>query len=224
MSNPTTWMYNAVKTFTDARTAAVEAYQKRMKELTDMKGSKYFIDEKAKAVKARDMAIEQARLECRKSLSGTFKTMRDNNAKRGIKPPTEEQLRTLQMLQMREHVTETELQAAANAMNGNGSALQVVQEIARKHGLHGIDYRTEANDFSIQQASDEIDKLASACNRILETSARRAAYLGAKQNSAVHGVEFDEYALPQEEPFKSENDFALRMGYGDRLRNAVHGG
>lgn len=222
--NPTTWMYNAVKTFTDTRTAAVEAYQKRMKELTDMKGSKYFIDEKAKAVKARDMAIEQARLECRKSLSGTFKTMRENNSKRGLKPPTEEQLRTLQMLQMREHITETELQAAANAMNGNGSALQIIHEIARKHGITGIDYRSEANDFSIQQASEQIDQLAAACNRILETGARRAAYLGAKKSHEWHGTDFDEYALPQEEPFKSENDFALRMGYGDRLRNAVEGG
>jgi hypothetical protein len=223
MTNPTTLMYNAVKTFTDARTAAVETYQKRMQALTDMKGSKYFIDEKAKAVKARDLAIEQARLECRKSLSDTFKIMRENNAKRGMKPPTEEQLRTLQMLQMRQHITETELQAAANAMNGNGSALQVVQEIARKHGLHGIDYRTEANDFSIQQAADEIDRLASACNRIMETSAKRAAYLGARKNHEWHGTEFDEYALPQEEPFKSANDFSVRMGYGDRLRNAVAG-
>lgn len=216
-------MYNAVKTFTDTRTAAVEAYLKRMKELTDTKGSKYYIDEKAKAVKARDNAIEQARLECRKSLSGTFKIMRENNSKRGMKPPTEDQLRTLQLLQMRENVTRDELQAAANAMNGNGSALQVVQEIAHKNGILGIDYRKDANDFSIQQANEQIDQLANACKRILETGAKRAAYLGAKNNQAWHGVEFDEYALPQEEPFKSENDFALRMGYGDRLRNAVEG-
>ena len=221
--NPTTSVYNAIKTFTDARIEAVEAYKKRMQALTDMQGSKYFIDEKAKAVKARDLAIEQARLECRKSLSASFKTMRDNNNRRGMKPPTEEQLRTLQMLQMREHITEAELQAAANAMNGNGSALQVIHEIARKHGINGIDYRTEANDFSIPQAAEQIDTLASHCNRILETSARRAAYLGARMNHNVHGTDFDEYALPQEEPFKSENDFALRMGYGDRLRNAVEG-
>ena len=221
--NPTTSVYNAIKTFTDARTEAVEAYQKRMQALTDMQGSKYFIDEKAKAVKARDLAIEQARLECRKSLSGTFKTMRENNAKRGLKPPTEEQLRTLQMLQMRQHITETELQAAANAMNGNGSALQIIHEIARKHGINGIDYRAEANDFSIQQASEQIDALASACNRILESSAKRSAYLAARHNHSVYGTEFDEYALPQEDLFKSENDFEVRMGYGDRLRNAVGG-
>ena len=87
---PTTWLYNAMKKFTDARAAAREEYLQRMKQIADTKGSKYYIDESKKAESRKNNAIEQARMECRQSLAGTFKTMYANNEKRKMQPPTQE--------------------------------------------------------------------------------------------------------------------------------------
>lgn len=219
---PTTWLYNAMKKFTDARAAAREEYLQRMKQLADTKGSKYYIDESQKAESRKNNAIEQARMECRQSLAGTFKTMYENNQKRKMQPPTQEQLNILQMLQMREKVTADELQQAANAMNGNGAALQILYELAQKHETyHMADIRQEANEFSIAQGKEEIDRLAAECKRILETGARRGAFLGAQYNNRIHGTAMNEEELPQMPLFASESDFERRMGYGDRLRNAV---
>lgn len=219
---PTTWLYNAMKKFTDTREAARLEYVQRMEALADAKGSKYYIDEKNKAESRRANIVEQARLECRQSLQGTFKTMRENNSKRPMQPPTEEQLRILEMLKMRESVTADELQQAANAMNGNGAALQLLYEFGRKMDVRNMsDIRRDANEFSIAQAEDEINRIAGECRRILETGARRGAYLGAQFNERLHGIPMNEDALPQIEPFTTEHEFETRMGYGDRLREAT---
>lgn len=221
-SYPTTWLYNAMKKFTDTREAARLEYVQRMKALEDAKGSKYYIDEKNKAASRRENIVEQARLECRQSLAGTFKTMRENNSKRPMQPPTDEQLRILELLKMRDNVTAGELQQAANAMNGNGAALQLLYEFARKMEIHNMaDIRQDANEFSIAQAEDEINRIAGECRRILETGARRGAYLGAQYNARQHGIPVDEDSLPQIEPFTTEHEFETRMGYGDRLREAT---
>ena len=219
---PTSWLYNAIKKFTDTREAARQEHMQRIQQLESAKGSKYYIDEKSKADRRQANIVEQARMECRQSLASTFKIMKENNSKRGMQPPTEEQLRILQMLKMRENVTADELQQAANAMNGNGAALQLLYEFAQKAGIHALsDIRQDANEFSIKQADDEINRIMNQCKGILETGARRAAFLAAQHNEKHAGIPMNEDALPQEDLFSSESDFERRMGYGDRLREAV---
>lgn len=221
---PTKWLYDAMRKFTDTREAARQEHMKRMKEIETAKGSQYYIDEKKKADSRRANIVEQARLECRQSLAGTFKIMRENNRKRPMQAVTDEQMRILEMMKMRENPTEDELQQAANSMNGNGAALQMLFEIAQKKGIHGLsDIRKEANEFSITQANEEIDRIANACGKILETSAKRSAFLYSRYNERMHGQSMDEDSLPQIEPFTSESDFERRMGYGDRLREATAG-
>lgn len=213
-------IYEAMKKFTDTRAAARDKYLETMRPLADARGSKYYTDAEAAAAKLRADTVDAAARECRAVLNDEFKAMQERNHKRQMTPPTEEQLRILQLLQMREHVTAEELDTAANAMQGNGAALEVVQDIAHKHEILR-NYRQEADVFGIAQADEAIRELAAGCRRLLESPAQRGALLAQQMHQRMHGGTYNEDDLPQVPLFESESQFESFMGYGDRLKNAT---
>lgn len=125
----------AIIRFQDARNSAQAEYEEHAAELERYKGSKFYEDELAKAKAGLDARIAEARQECTTSVNNALEAMRKALQNRKLKPPTQEQLAILQALKMRETITQDELDQAAQSMGGNGLALGVVQEIARKQGI-----------------------------------------------------------------------------------------
>ena len=115
----TTNLYRAVADFMTARSEAVEEYLLMTRRYASAKGSQMYIDKMDEAAKKRDKAISNAQSIAKREIRETLLAMVDKADKIKMQPPTEEQLRILQMLNLKERVTEAECVGAANAMEGN---------------------------------------------------------------------------------------------------------
>ena len=234
----TEYLYQAMKKYQDARSAARDEYMQTMKRLESSKGSAYYDEQREKAMKKRNDTVAAAQAECMKTVDNALSCMRTAISGRKMEAPTEEMLRILQMLSMRTSVTKAELDTAANAMNGNSTALAVLEDIARKHEVLGVNYASMCNNgLSPTKATETLREITKALgHRINDTvGASRAAQLAAAyherrfgtgtpaQNwetanasvySAASGkpgqrVELDD--LPQEAAYEGERDFFSRM-------------
>lgn len=204
----TEYLYNAMKRFTEARAAARETYMQTMKPYQGAKGSPFYTEQQKKALKIRNDAVEAAKAECIKTVDDALSLMRRTSSNRPMTAPTEEQLRILQMLKMRKTVTPAELQTAANAMNGNGAALAVIQEISREQNHTPHNYTAMSTDgLPASAAEDAIKLLREACAGILESGLTRAKRIASEYHARIYGENVAPDDLPQEKPYSSERDF-----------------
>lgn len=207
----TEYLYNAMKRFTEVRAAAREAYIQTMKPYESAKGSSFYTEQQEKALKIRNDTVEAAKAECIKTVDNALSLMRRTNNNRPMTAPTEEQLRILQMLKMRKTVTPAELQTAANAMNGNGSALAVIQEIAREQKCVTHNFTAMSTDgLPASAAEDAIKSLQGACADILESSVTIARRIASEHHARMYGGNVAPDDLPQEKLYSSERDFYER--------------
>ena len=211
----TTNLHRAVADFMTARAEAVEEYLLMTRRYASAKGSQMYIDKMDEAAKKRDKAISNAQSIAKREIRETLLAMVDKADKIKMQPPTEEQLRILQMLNLKERVTEAECVGAANAMEGNATALALVDELAKKSGvLHTSFARSLAvKAYDPATARQAIKELAEACYEIVNntTGASKVALLTKQRHQRQYGGTFDPYELPQEEPFKDESDFYEQM-------------
>lgn len=132
-------------------------------------------------------ALEAARAVARPEFARIIEGMRAKLAAPSMEPPTAEQLRTLQLLELRGEVDSSEIEAAAKVMGNNDSALRALRDIlARKGRTLPVGTRT-----FVQQARDAVDALQRAANSLLAWDGRErqqvvSDYLAAR-NSYLWG-------------------------------------
>ena len=211
----TTRIYRTVATFMQARSDAIEEYQKTAKRYASAKGSELYTVEMANARKTRDKAISDAQFIAKQEIRETLKAMAEKADKIKMQAPSEEQIRLLELLKMKDRLTEAECTGAANAMNGNATCLALVDELARKSGVLHASYVNSlaVKTYSPETARMTIKALGESCFNIVNntTGASKPALLAKEWHAARHGGEFDPYELPREEPFKDESDFYEQM-------------
>lgn len=219
-------LYRAMKKFTDARAAARDAYLKTAKKYESDKGSTYYRDKMNQAMNDRRGAVDVARAEAARTIDDMIKGMYLHASKHKMQAPTDEQLRILTALKLRDRLTLNELEQAANAMDGNGAGLAIIEEIAQKHSIPHPNYNALARDgLSSDAARKAIDSLGESCKRILNgTGATRAAEANiARQNMLGYNIDPDTQL--QEPPYESEADFYgrnINMPY-EVFADAVNG-
>lgn len=229
----TEYLYQAMKKYQTARSAARDDYMQTMKNLENAKGSVYYDEQREKAIKKRNDAVAAAQVECTKTVDNALAYMRSAISSRKMEAPTDDMLRILQMLSMRTSITKAELDTAANAMNGNSTALAVLEDLARKHEVLGVNYASMCNNgLSPERATQTLREITKTlAHRINDTvGASRAAQLAAAYHERRYGsgtpardfestlassyhakkptgkpVDLDD--LPQEAPYQSEQDF-----------------
>lgn len=211
----TTNLYRTVAAFMLARSEAIEEYRLMTRRYEAARGSKLYDDKMAEARKKRDKTISDAQFIAKQEIRETLKAMAEKADKIALQAPTAEQIRLLQLLKMKDRLTEAECTGAANAMNGNAACLALVDELARKSGVLHTSY---VNSLAVKTYSPEtarltIKELGESCYSIVNntTGARKPALLAKQWHQNVHGSTFDPYELPQEEPFKDESDFYEQM-------------
>ena len=229
MIKNTDLFYTRAKEYQGKRAAIVDEYEKRMKALEDAKGSKYFTDEAKKAEDKRDEALTALKDEYNGYFNIAFDAMRKANAARKMTPPTEEELRTLQLLKMKDKPTEAELAAAANTLKGNVTCLSVLTEIAHNAGyMRGYMGYSETKEMPVEEAEAAIKGLASSVRDFMDFDTPRAARLAMNHHSTLYGVNPDATPLPKRPLFEDKAGCfyeVARMG-GDSLeafKNAVDG-
>lgn len=213
----------AIIRFQDARNSAQAEYEKRVAELARYKGSEFYAEELAKAKAGLDARIAEARQECTTSVNSALEAMRKALQNRRMNPPTQEQLAILQALKMRETITQDELDQAAQSMGGNGLALGVVQEIARKQGIFR-GYASLATEYPTNAALEAIQALSHQASEFMRSDRSRGAERAARYAHEHYGAPIGE--LPKRPDLKNERE-ALEMGVPnsdvERFCDAVNG-
>lgn len=142
--NNTRNLYTKAKEYQDKRKAIVDAYEGRLASLERMRGSEYYEDEAKKAEEDRDTAIASLKAEYMPGFAGILQEMKAVSGRRGTPAPTEEELRIVQALKLRDfesmrnmnkNVVAEELNQIAQAVKGNALCLSIVQDVARKNGI-----------------------------------------------------------------------------------------
>ena len=229
MIKNTDLFYTRAKEYQGKRAAIVDEYEKRMKALEDAKGSKYFTDEAKKAEDKRDEALTALKDEYNGYFNIAFDAMRKANAARKMTPPTEEELRTLQLLKMKDKPTEAELAAAANTLKGNVTCLSVLTEIAHNAGyMRGYMGYSETKEMPVEEAEAAIKGLASSVRDFMDYDTPRAARVAQNHHETLYGVNPNATPLPKRPLFEDKAGCfyeVARMG-GESLeafKNAVDG-
>lgn len=171
----TDWYFMRAKEYQDKRGAIIETYEKRLASLEDHKGSKYYADEVKKAQDKRDAALAPLKEEYMGYFQGILGAMKRANANRKMNPPTEEQLRTLQLLKMKEAPSYEELRAAANTMKDNATCLSILTEIAHKAGhMKGFSHLGDAA-LSTETVDNLLKEMAISTRDFLDFDTSRVA-------------------------------------------------
>ena len=149
--------YHYAKAFQDARQKAKEEYQQTAESMKRYSGSEYFRTEMKKAKEKLDASIQQAKDYYSPYLMDAIRSMKEQNDKRSVKAPTQDQLAILSALKMRDKISSEELKQAANAMMDCPVAFDVIREIAQKNGVYVR--MPETNTYSIDSVSDILKTL-----------------------------------------------------------------
>lgn len=115
--------------------AAVEKRDKELARLEKYEGKRAEEEREAARVKFNE-AVGVAREEARARFGQAIEAMKSKAEAVGqvMEPPSEEALRTLQMLSLRQSISPTEAEAAARSLQGNDAAIATLREICATRG------------------------------------------------------------------------------------------
>ena len=234
--NRTHEYYRIAQAHKDALRAIWATYDDTMKRLERYKGSAGYEADEREAARVRDEAIKAQSQASAKAFDEVLKGMRDKVGGRAVVPPSDDELRLLQVLKLRDHtgdkgtrekvgLSREELQAAGRALQDNTMALHALDDIARSHGHYNlfISYPAWSDGESVHQR--RIANLTESARRIVQmkkVDARR------ESASAVRNGDYNALSsLVVDRDFESERDailFYANVGEADAdtFMNAVN--
>ena len=180
--------YSRAAEYQSKRKDIIDTYESTLAKLEKAKGSQLYTEETEKAAQTRDAAIQALKEEYGGYFRISLDAMSEANGKRGVTPPTADQLSILQALKMRDSVTQRELDRAANSCKDNALAISVINEIAKKNGfLRG--YHTESGEMSVEDVDKTIDSLRSGLADFMSHDTSRAARAAQKYYGEKYGTD-----------------------------------
>lgn len=158
-------------TWTNYRKRVAAAVEKRDKELARLEkyeGKRADEEREAARVKFNE-AVGVAREEARARFGQIIEAMKSKAEAVGqvMEPPSEEALRTLQMLSLRQSISPTEAEAAAKALQGNDAAIESLRQICATRGGTKV---AGANMTKRGQAVAAVNEFRSAASMLMSWS------------------------------------------------------
>lgn len=202
----TEWLFEILRHFQNDRKAITDTYESKLKELEATRGSKYYDTESTKARETRDTALDKLKKETRAKTDKAIGAMNTVNEGRTLTtPPSDEQLRLLETLKLRDKLTDKELQAAAKSCADNVTALSVINDLAAKNGI-ARRYNSAGTDttMSIEDVRREIGDIFDCVDDFIESDEMRAARIAARHNETFYGG--DTHTPRKRELFDSKED------------------
>ena len=195
MSNNTA-LANTINRYRRDMSKITAEYDAKAKRLEPYAGSKGAAEELGKAKEARDAAIDALHADIDRSMRAILSLMEKKLNNTPMTAPSEEQLRSLQLLQMRDPkttpLTREEIDSASRALSTSDECMRVLSDIALKHQLR-IDptYRSARS-----KAEDALRQLKSVHAGMLDWRGESAAELrtrrGASRRQRLYGAFPDE--------------------------------
>ena len=197
--------YTYAKEYQDYRKKIMDSYEQRLDTLKDMHGSKYYDDEMKKAVETRDNSINALKAQYSKSFNSMLKRMYDSNHSRKLKPPTDDELRVIQLLKMQDKPTLQELMTAENTLKDNAACMAVLREIAKKAGCPTIGHNADKTELSIDEVDNILKDLGAQLNEFMNYDTNNAARRALTHYSDKYGgTAPDAPPLPKRELFEDK--------------------
>ena len=204
--------YRNAKKYQDDRARINENYEKQLESLKDKQGSEFYATESERLKKERDDGLTALKKDTGNTLLSVIDTMRRANAKRTTAAPSDEQLRLLKVLQMRESVTEKELTEIAETCKDNALALSVVQEVANKNAIMRNYKRLYSSDkMPSEFANNTLDVLERETRDFIEFDTKRTARISAEYQRAHYGDD-NPRPLPKRALFNEKADCFKSLG------------
>lgn len=183
--------FSVAKSFQDTRRSAWEAYQKRMSDLEPARGSQLYADESQRTQADFENACAALRAEAGKTLFTALEGMRTANARRGVTPPTPEDVALLQVLKMRENLTADEIVQAANSMT-SPAALEALRELNYTRGFVNVQASTfDRGGMTISSVDGRLTEARRTVRDFLDHDTPLQARLYQEHAMHLHGMEVE---------------------------------
>lgn len=195
--------YSRAAEFQSKRKDIIDTYESTLAKLEKAKGSQLYTEETEKAAKTRDAALEALQSEYRDYFRISLDAMSEANGKRGVTPPTADQIAILQALKMRDSLTQRELDRAANNCADNAVAMGVINELAKKNGfMRG--YSCTAKEASIEDVDRAIQSIRGSLNDFMQYDTSRAARAAQHYYGEKYGTTGNERPLAKRPLFENK--------------------
>lgn len=205
--------YTLIREFQEKRQNASDVFDREMAELKRYVGSEFYETESKAAADRRDMTLNELQAEYRMKLDEVLRAMVKANAEREMKPPTDAELRLLQVLKMKDHLDEAELKSAARSLRGNPVCLDVLGEIGRQHGYaKTFAHYGETKTLGIESTANVLATLAKNTEDFLRHDTRRSARLVQAYRQRNFGNPIDDAQLPKRRPIRSKEQAFEELG------------
>ena len=204
--------FRAALKFQNERQHISEEYENAMKGLESTKGSEYYKAETDRLKKERDNRLSALKQSSGADMLSTIETMRKTATQRATIAPTDEQVRILQVLKMRDNVTERELTEAAKSLENCPLGLSVIQEIANKNGvIRNFKRLYKGDKMPSEFASSALDTLEYETKDFLAYDTKRTARIAAQYQSNRYGQD-ESRPLPKRALFDEKADCFKSLG------------
>lgn len=140
-------------------------FDKQIEAKAGYAGSPRYTEDVKAIERERTAEIAALRADCAESFDTCLKSMKLHAQSRPAVPPTDEQMRLLQVLKLKSNITRDDLTHAAHSMGDCSLALSVLEEIAAEHGILG--FRAGGVGVSDQFVRDAIRAFAKSARTTL---------------------------------------------------------
>ena len=161
-------------------------------------------------------AVKAARAVARPKFERAIKGMKEHIAAPDMTPPTPEMLATLQMLDLRDNIDSSEIEAAAKVMGHNDAALKTLRDVLQRKGSY---LPTTVKTFEAQ-VDDAANALQRAANNILQWDGRTGNEISSDASRAYHDFRWGNGAPVPENARAAQwvADIEARSYYKDTAR------
>ncbi len=221
----TTNFANAWSGFRRELRAIWQKFDETEARLKKYRGSGGYTDELNAAIKERDNSIAALREHYRGIFSEQIAGMRQTTLSRKLPVPSDEAVRLLSVLKMRETLTRDELTAAARTLQDDPVSLSVLDEIGRNAGVYGIlgnveNPRTALEHLlTLESAVDKLMALEKCDSRAQMANRANPDHAGYRENS-MYSYRADRDFASTKELFEYEGG----VGNFDEFAKIVNGG
>lgn len=201
--------------YQNERERILDEYEARMKELAKAKGSRLYNDESKKASQKKERELAALKKTYREYMEGLIYKMRLVNERRSMQAPTEEQLRILSMLKMKDSYSKAELNAAANALKDNASCLAILKEISDRSGqttsyIRGLVAESTAASMPLDITEKNIAGLEAGVKEMIEFDTPKPARIYSRFREINYG---DSPDLPRKgKQFDTKEECFKKLG------------
>lgn len=180
--------YKRAKEFQDKRADIQKRYESNLKDLENKKGSSYYSLRLKEIEDEYTANIEALKAEYKPYFKTILSDMNDINDKRGITPPTDEELRLIQLLKLKEKITEKELEAAAVTLAGNDTCLSILTEMAHNQGyMQGYMHYSKNPYMPYETTKTVINDLMTGINDFMNHDTTKASRAIDRYNTEHYG-------------------------------------